>query len=144
MKRILPAIFIFFTLNAFAQNANDWTTYSENDTVKIQWKYKNCIYSDHFDSEYVILEITNKINKELTIDWQGQLWYDDKCINCETVNEENRKQIIIPAASVTEGKCITNNSLRIFSKFTENLDKMPGVNKITALTKFELTNIKIK
>ena len=144
MKRTLPAILIAFALNSFAQNTNDWTTYSENDTIKIQWQYQNCIYSDHFDSEYVILEITNKINKELTIDWQGQLWYDDKCINCETVNEENRKQIIIPAASVAEGKCTMNNSLRIFSKFTEDLDNMPGVNKITALTKFELTNIKIK
>ena len=37
-----------------------------------------------------------------------------------------------------------NNSLRIFSKFTEDLDKMPGVNTIIALTKFELINIKIK
>ena len=81
MKRTLPAILIAFALNSFAQNTNNWTTYSENDTIKIQWKYQNCIYSDHFDSEYVILEITNKINKELTIDWQGQLWFDDNCIN---------------------------------------------------------------
>jgi hypothetical protein len=42
-----------------------------------------------------------------------------------------------------EGNCSENNALRVFSKFTEKLEDMPGIDKITTLTKFELENLKI-
>jgi hypothetical protein len=48
------------------------------------------------------------------------------------------------ATTSSEGKCNINNDLRIFSKFTSRIEDMPGINKINALTKFELTNLKIK
>jgi hypothetical protein len=148
MKRTLPAILIAFfslsTFNSIGSNPTEWEIYFANDTVKIEYTYQNCEYTEHFNSEYVVFKITNTIKKNITVEWQEQLWYDENCINCETVNKENRKQITIVSASVNEGKCNMNNSLRIFSKFTENLDKMPGVTTIMALTKFELINIKIK
>ena len=122
----------------------EWEIYFENDTIKIEYTYQNCEYTEQFNSEYVVFKITNTIEKNIYIEWQEQLWFGDNCINCETVNKENRKQITIVSSSVNEGKCNMNNSLRIFSKFTEDLDKMPGVNTIIALTKFELINIKIK
>jgi len=125
-------------------NPTEWEIYFENDTVKIEYAYQNCEYTEQFNSEYVVLKITNTIKQNITVEWQEQLWFDDNCINCETVNKENRKQITIVSTSVSEGKCNMNNSLRIFSKFTEDLNKMPGVNTIIALTKFELINIKIK
>ena len=148
MKRFLPAITIaFITListTLSASNSADWETYFENDTVKIEFTYQNCEYTEQFNSEFVIFKISNHTNQNLTIQWEAQLWYDENCINCETDNNESRKQITIPATTTLEGKCNENNSLRIFSKFTLDLDKMPGVNKINALTKFELTNLKIK
>ena len=148
MKRTLPAIlmafFCLFTFNSMGSNPTEWEIYFENDTVKIEYAYQNCEYTEQFNSEYVVFKITNTIKQNITVEWQEQLWFDDNCINCETVNKENRKQITIVSTSVSEGKCNMNNSLRIFSKFTEDLDKMPGVNTIIALTKFELINIKIK
>tara|TARA_B100000795_G_scaffold164844_1_gene123996 strand:+ start:194 stop:640 length:447 start_codon:yes stop_codon:yes gene_type:complete len=148
MKRFLPAITIaFITListTLSASNSADWETYFENDTVKIEFTYQNCEYTEQFNSEFVIFKISNHTNQNLTIQWEAQLWYDENCINCETDNNESRKQITIPASTSSEGKCNINNNLRIFSKFTERLEDMPGVNKINALTKFELTNLKIK
>jgi len=127
-----------------ASNPADWETYFENDSIKIEFTYQNCEYIEQFNSEYVIFRITNHTNNNLTIQWEGQLWYDENCINCETNNSENRRQIIILATTSSEGKCNINNDLRIFSKFTSKLEDMPGINKINALTKFELTNLKIK
>ena len=148
MKRFFfPITLAFITLvstTLSASNPADWDTYFENNSIKIEFAYQNCEYIEQFNSEYVIFKITNYTNKNLTIQWEDQLWYDENCINCETNNAENRKQITILASSSSEGKCNINNNLRIFSKFTSNLEDMPGVNKINTLTKFELTNLKIK
>ena len=148
MKRFFfPISLAFITLvstTLSASNPADWDTYFENNSIKIEFAYQNCEYIEQFNSEYVIFKITNYTNKNLTIQWEDQLWYDENCINCETNNAENRKRITILASSSSEGKCNINNNLRIFSKFTSNLEDMPGVNKINTLTKFELTNLKIK
>ena len=148
MKRFFfPISLAFITLvstTLSASNPTDWETYFENNSIKIEFAYQNCEYIEQFNSEYVIFKITNYTNKNLTIQWEDQLWYDENCINCETNNAENRKRITILASSSSEGKCNINNNLRIFSKFTSKLEDMPGVNKINALTKFELTNLKIK
>jgi len=148
MKRFFyPITLAFITListTLSASNPTDWETYFENDSIKIEFAYQDCQYTEQFNSEFVIFKTSNFTNQILTIEWEEQLWYDENCINCETDNNENRKQITLLPNLTLEGKCNENNSLRIFSKFTLDLDKMPGVDKINALTKFELTNLKIK
>tara|TARA_B100000795_G_scaffold26201_1_gene17404 strand:+ start:179 stop:625 length:447 start_codon:yes stop_codon:yes gene_type:complete len=142
-----PISLAFITLmptTLSASNPSVWEIYFENDSIKIEFAYQDCEYIEQFNSEFVIFKTSNFTNQILTLKWEEQLWYDENCINCETDNNESRKQITIPANSTREGKCNENNSLRIFSKFTLDLDKMPGVNRINALTKFELTNLKIK
>jgi hypothetical protein len=148
MKRffypITLGIMTVISTSLSASNPADWETYFENDSIKIEFVYQHCEYIEQFNSEYVILKITNYTNNNLTIKWQDQLWYDENCINCETNNSENRRQILMLATTSSEGKCNINNDLRIFSKFTSRIEDMPGINKINALTKFELTNLKIK
>ena len=148
MKTFLSVITIAFTTllsnTLSGSNPANWETYFENDIIKIEFTYQNCEYTEQFNSEFLIFKISNYTNQNLSIEWENQLWYDENCINCETNNIENRKQFSISASSISEGKCNINNNLRIFSKFTEKLEDMPGVNKINALTKFELTNLKIK
>jgi len=147
MKRTLPAIliafFYLFTFNAIGSNPTEWEIYFENDTVKIEYTYQNCEYTEQFNSEYVVFKITNTTNQNVTIEWQEQLWLDDNCINCELNNPEFRKEIKISANHTTSGDCKISNNLRIFSKFTERLEDMPGVNKIVSLSKFELKNLTI-
>ena len=138
------AFIILVPTTLSASNLADWETYFENDSIKIEFAYQDCQYTEQFNSEFVIFKTSNFTNQILTIEWEEQLWYDENCINCETDNNENRKQITLLPNLTLEGKCNENNSLRIFSKFTLDLDKMPGVDKINALTKFELTNLKIK
>ena len=73
----------------------------------------------------------------------SKIWYDESCINCEQDSPEFRKEIRIESGKTMEGNCSEHNALRIFSRFTENLENMPGVDKIITLTKFELENLNI-
>ena len=87
MKNTLAVLCITFislySSNLFAVNPNEWTTYFDNDSVKIEFIYSNCEYAETFNQEFVILRIINKLNSELVISWKDELWYDDICANCE-------------------------------------------------------------
>ena len=147
MKKTLPTILIaffsLFTFNSMGSNPTEWTTYYESNDITITFTYLNCEYLEQFNQEYLILRIENTSNKDITIDWQEQLWYDNKCMNCEHDSPEFRKEITVKSGTTISGDCTTYNNLRIFSKFTEKLEDMPGVDKITTLTKFELKNLNI-
>ena len=142
LKSSLFLFSILFTNSIFSQS-NDWELYYSDNEIKIEYTYQNCEDIDGFNSEYVLFEITNTTNQNITVKWQEQLWIDDNCINCELNSPEFRKEIQIRANHTTSGDCKTSNNLRIFSKFTERLEDMPGVNRIVALSKFELKNLTI-
>ena len=148
MKKILRifsiSAMLFSGVYSQAINPTEWTTYYESDEITITFTYLNCEYQEQFNHEYLILRIQNKSTNDITIDWQEQLWYDNKCMNCEHNSPEFRKEIIVKAETTIRGDCTSYNNLRIFSKFTEKLEDMPGVDKINTLTKFELKNVNIK
>ena len=144
-------LFLCTSTFLFAQDPNDqWVTYLENEKIKIEYQYVDCNYKEQnlansggFNTEYVMLKLTNIYSSKIYIDWGLELWYDNVCYTCEQEGSENR---IIPIQlnvnEILTGGCITNNSnLRIFSKFTEELEAMPGVSKIVELTKFKINNI---
>ena len=148
MKRFSHLITLIFIIlistTLSASNPTEWETYFENDSVKIEFTYKNCEYTEQFNSEFVIFKISNLTHTPFTIEWNQQLWYNDICSNCEQESTEFRTNQIIKPQEILQGNCGPYNQLRIFVKFTEELENMPGVNKINALTKFELTNLKIQ
>jgi predicted DCC family thiol-disulfide oxidoreductase YuxK len=77
------------------------------------------------------------------VQWDTKIWYDNSCRNCEQDSPEFRKVIRVEKEEILYGKCGDNNALQLFSKFTEKLEDMPGVDRIVTLTKFELENLKI-
>lgn len=141
MKRILLVSFIIYSINSIAQNTNEINPYFENNEIKIEYRYETCIYLERFDSEYVFLEITNKTDDELKISWQEELWYNEICINCEHESPEFRKEVIVLGNTIYSSDCNNLKNTSIFSKFTEKLEDMPGINTIIPLTKFELKNL---
>ena len=50
-------------------------------------------------------------------------------------------EIHINSNETVIGNCYDQNALRIFSKFSEKSENMPGIDKIVELTKFKLKNI---
>jgi len=142
-----PITLAFITListTLTASNPADWETYFENDSIKIEFTYQNCEYIEQFNSEFVIFKISNLTNTTIVLEWNQQLWYDSICSNCEQESTEFRTNQIIKSQEILQGNCGPYNQLRIFVKFTEELENMPGINKINALTKFELTNLTIQ
>ena len=129
---------------SYAESPNNWTNYYSDNDVKIEYQYTNCEYSDRFNQEFVILKITNLTNNNLSLRWVNESWYDKKCINCsENKTDEATNKVLIPAKQVVLGDCDIQNNLRIFSKFSDRIEDMPGIKKIVELTKFKLKNINI-
>jgi len=143
MKRISLLTFIICSTILSAQNTNELTSYFENDKIKIEYKYQDCVHIGGFDSEYVLFEITNKTDNEINISWKEQVWYNEICSNCEHESPESRKKIIVLSNTIYSTDCNNLKNISIFSKFTEKLENMPGVNTIIPLTKFELNNLTI-
>ena len=128
---------------ASGMNKNNWEIYYEDTKVKISYQKQDCDLNNQFDQEFVFLKIENLSSQSVTLQWDEKIWFDESCINCEQDSPEFRKVISIESGGILEGNCKEHNALRIFSKFTEKLEDMPGVDKIIKLTKFELRNIKI-
>ena len=109
--------------------------------------FKNYKYVDEFleqfNHEIIVFKIENLSNKSISVQWDTKIWYDNSCINCEQDSPEFRKNISIGVGKILESKCGEYDSFQLFSKFTDKLEDMPGVNKITMLTKFELKNLTI-
>ena len=148
MKRLtkifLIIIFLSSSVLGTAEAGNNWEIYYENTQLKISFRTIDCDFDNQFDHELMVFKIENLTSNTLLVQWDSKLWYDESCINCEQDSPEFRKEIRIESKKMLEGNCSTHNALRIFSKFTENLKDMPGVDKITTLTKFEFKNINIK
>ena len=139
-------LIISFLLSSFLATANDgtnWEVYYENTQVKISFCQLQCDFNNQFDQELIIFKIENFSAQAITVQWDSKIWYDNSCINCEQDSPEFRKVTRVEKGKTLEGNCSENNALRIFSKFTEKLEDMPGVDKIVKLTKFELENLNI-
>ena len=142
-KYFLIISFFLSSFLATANGGNNWEVYYENTQVKISFCQLQCDFDEQFDQEIVVFKIENFSAQAITVQWDSKIWYDNSCINCEQDSPEFRKVTRVEKGKTVEGNCSENNALRIFSKFTEKLEDMPGVDKIVKLTKFELENLKI-
>ena len=142
-KYFLITSLLLSSFLATANGENNWEVYYENTQVKISFCKIQCIFDEQFDQEMVVFKIENFSAQAITVQWDSKIWYDNSCINCEQDSPEFRKVTRVEKGKTLEGNCSENNALRIFSKFTEKLEDMPGVDKIVKLTKFELENLNI-
>ena len=142
-KYFLITSFLLSSFLATANGGNNWEVYYENAQVKISFCQLQCDFNNQFDQELIIFKIENFSAQAITVQWDSKIWYDNSCINCEQDSPEFRKVTRVEKGKTLEGNCSENNALRIFSKFTEKLEDMPGVDKIVKLTKFELENLNI-
>ena len=135
---------MFVSINSIAGSLSNWTTYYSDSEIKIEYQYTNCEYPERFNQEFVILKITNLTNNDINVSWYNESWYDKKCINCsDEKSDEDFNKVYLKANEEVLGNCFDQNSLRIFSKFSDKIENMPGIKKIVKLTKFELKNINI-
>ena len=142
-KHFLITSFLLSSFLATANDKNNWEVYYENTQLKISFRQIQCDFDNQFDEEFVVFKIENLTSNTFLVQWDSKMWYDESCINCEQDSPEFRKEIRIESGKTMEGNCSEHNALRIFSRFTEILENMPGGDKIITLTKFELENLNI-
>jgi len=128
----------FITNDEHKVRSTSWQTLKEDDKIEIRYRYSDCdLPSNGTHNENVYLQITNKTNQKIQLEWNTEYWYNDKCIGCEKENMENHKTLLLKPNQTLEGSCSEkcDQSLMIFSKML-NFDIK------SVLTDFNLRDLK--
>ena len=119
-----------------------WQEFYKSDDFRLSYKYADCsdalndIYHDH-----ILIKAENLTNKQLLVDWNYLLYYDDECISCNIEDDEYMFRIIFEPFQVFEPDCLSlllpeQNRLRIFRSFIKDQSK-------DVLTKLVLGNLTV-
>ncbi len=157
MKKVnvnfLISIFIIALVFIFSQNihagnndkstTNDikWELYKEVNGVQIFYSTQECNDPQNgIFQELVFLKFVNTTEVSFKIDWDEELWYDNKCWTCNKSDldrQEDHNSIELQAGESLVGVCTDrrNKELIIFSRYTNN--------KGVGLTKFEFLNLQV-
>jgi hypothetical protein len=115
----------------------EWQKLISNDFVEISYRYQHCdLPAEGMNNEYVLLRIENKVSSELTVEWDIEYWYNDKCIGCSENSSENHIIINLLPGETLEGDCtkFRDRSLTILSK-------MLHIKSSSVLTDFKLNSL---
>ena len=118
------------------KKSTTWEVLKSNDYITISYKYSNCNLYDNCSFDNVYLQVKNKTDEQVLLQWNTEYWYNNNCIGCEIENI-NKHSIILKPNEIIEGlsKEETNQSLVVFSKklnYTINFN----------LVSFNLKNVK--
>ncbi len=113
-----------------------WEVLKSNDYITISYKYSNCNFPDNSNFNNVYLQVKNKTNQEVFLQWNTEYWYNDYCFGCE-IETMNNYSIVLKSNEIVEGCCTEeiNQSLVVFSK---KLNYKINAN----VTTFNLKNVK--
>jgi len=100
-------------------NTFSWTTYAENEEIKVEVKRSDCYVNSGLDKQYFLIRITNKTQFSISVNWEMELFYNDDCKTCGI--EEYLWQIDLVPNGTAVGDCQvgSENKLRMFSKFID-------------------------
>lgn len=135
---ILTAFFCLLNLNVMSSEPDTWKMYFENNSVKIEYTYENCDFSSTAKQEVIIFRISNLSNKEITLNYETQIWHNNKKIDTSKNLDEFLKTVKLKENETIITNCENQwKEHTIFSGFVDNETN----EKYISLTKFELTNI---
>lgn len=139
MKVFLVSFFVLFSFVIYAQEQNSKKLYSSYEGVEIYVSTKNCINKQQgIEKQIIVMELINTNSFPVNFYSEKNLWFDNKCSNCDLNTKENQINYIIESNSSIKGGCETKNkSLNLFVKML-NLDN------VRQLTKYELKNSKVE
>ena len=144
MKRYLLKssllLFSILFLNPVFCQSNNWEVYYSNNEIKIEYNYMICEFSSTASQEVVIFKFTNLSENVITLNYETQIWHNNKEVNTKQNSDEFRKTINLKSDQTITANC--DNQWRehtIFSAFVNNETS----EKYVSLTKFELINITI-
>lgn len=113
-----------------------WEVLKSNDYIAISYKYSKDNFSDNNNVDNVYLQVKNKTNQDVFLQWNIEYWYNNNCIGCEK-ETLNKHSIVLKPNEIIDGlnKGEINQSLIVFSK---KLNYKINTN----LIKFNLKNVR--
>lgn len=149
MKKILILFFLLGTIGSYGQTIStnlvetrgnyptDWTIYVDETDFSIEYKFVDCQPKYGYDAQYLILKITNKTASKIALEWNSEVYRDNKCNTCN-YPDEYHFSISIAANEVVIGNCDleSDRNLKIFSKFID-----PQAKNTSHMTAFKLGNL---
>jgi hypothetical protein len=145
LKYRLIFIFLFaFIFSSFTdqnpkKRSSEWQTLYSTTQLEIKYRYAECkLPSMGMHNENVYLQVVNKTNERIKVEWNVEYWYNEKCNGCNSVDNENYKSIVIKPNETLEGSCSEQCSkeLVLFSKMLNSEAK-------SVLTDFNLRDLKV-
>ena len=138
--------FTFSLLISFNCNSqsNNWEFYKSLDGVEVFTMKVNCVpKKGGFDMDLILFKISNTNSTSKAISWKEALWYNNKCITCNSNSAEYLRELSLPPNAELIGKCedYDHPFLSLFVKFT---DKNYKNDNFQVLTKFELEDFKVE
>ena len=150
MKTIAIFALLLFSSASIAQEATEfvnteinefstWTTYFENDQVKIEFKRTDCDLNSGLDKQYLYLRYSNKTQTAITMNWHIDMYYNDDCRTCD-YDEYDWSYSLAPG-EVAEGTCEmgADRKLQLFAKFID-----ANYTNDALLTGFKFSNLTIE
>ncbi len=139
VRPLLIASSLFFSLCGFSQNT--WEPIKESNGIKIYQKTADCEFNKGFDEQRYLFKFENTTSEKVDVSWRYLLWYDDKCTNCESIDEDTHTITLAPNET-KEGQCHREAylDLQLFVKFNSGQEFL---RKDSRLTKFEITDLKL-
>ncbi len=135
MKSCIILLFTFVFSGAFSQEG--WKNYFQSDDLEINYRAEDC--HDHANDVHkrlIFFQFVNKTAQTLTITFNKEQWFGDRCINCEDT-PENRHIV-----RLTPQQTLTPNCEEKLSRAYYIFDKMLK-QEASKLSRFELKNIQV-
>lgn len=125
---------------AISTIGTEWVLLQDIQGIQIYGKRTECndIMNGMY-KEFVLLRIVNTMEVNFRIEWDMQLWYDEKCRTCGLANNaEYHYMIEVAGGEAREGNCSLNSprELTLFLRFL-------NYEHIAKLTKFNFANLKV-
>ena len=140
LKSSLFLLSILFANSIFSQS-NDWELYYSDNEIKIEYNYMICDFSSTASQEIIVFRFTNLKDNKMLLNYETQIWYDDKEINPEQNSDEFRKTINLDNNEIITTNCENQwKEYTLFSAFVHNETS----ERYVSLTKFELQDITIR
>ncbi len=136
MKRILFSLLILAALIKPGVAQEAWQNHFRNTEVEINYRSLEC--HDEINGirkKLVVFQFVNLTGKSLSVSFDKQMWYGDKCTGCDRSPEQQFTVKLTPNQTLA-GSCEDK------TKALYIVEKMIGA-KSAALTKFELADIKV-
>jgi|SRR5690606_36069221 len=130
--------FLLIPLFGFLQiSAQNPSVYFSNNQIEISYTKADCNdVANGIFKQYLLLQVKNLTSEPLKVSFKKELWYNDKCTNCDSNSPEHISVIELQPGATEMASCENKDkTLKIFLKML-NLQS-------SVLTKFELKNITI-